>query len=55
MVPELGWELGEDLGIGGHVEISDGFALPFRERRHEFDIVMLEDTETETVSIRFHE
>lgn len=51
VVPELGRELGEDLGVRGHVEIRDGFTFPARKRRLELDIVVLKHTETDAVSI----
>lgn len=55
IIPELGRELGEDLGVRGHVEIGDGFSLPVRERRLEFDIVMLKHAETDAVRTRWRD
>lgn len=55
VVPELGREPGEDLGVCGHVEIRDGFAFPTWERRLELDIVVLKHTETDAVSIRWRD
>lgn len=55
VIPELGRELGKDLGVRGHVEIRNGFSLPLRERRLEFDIVVLKHTETDAVRIRWRD
>lgn len=50
VIPEpgdVGWKLEEYLDVAPHSEHVDDFLLKYRKRWHKFEVIMLQNTNTE--------